>query len=85
MKPLNYAILKYTTTVDRCCVADVQEALKAAYSSFRMFKPAGILESLMTGEANGFLAEDGYELDANGELVIYYKCIDPDSINSYIK
>lgn len=85
VKPINYAVLKYMTTVEKACPADVIEALKGEYGSHRMLTEKGVLEMLMSAEANGLLAEDHYELDGNGELVIYYNCIDPDTINSYIK
>ncbi|MGN0963148.1 MAG: hypothetical protein ACI4PP_06190 [Clostridia bacterium] len=85
MRPLNFAILKYMTTVDRACTKDVIEALKPEYGNFRMLSEKGVLEALMTGEANALLEEDGYELDENGELVIYYKVADADTINGYIK
>ena len=35
MKPLNYAILKYFTKVDKASAKDVVEALKPEYGSFR--------------------------------------------------
>ncbi|MEE0777366.1 MAG: hypothetical protein U0M15_09980 [Bacillota bacterium] len=49
-RPLNFAVLKYMTTVDVACVNDVIAALHDDYSEWKMFKPAGILEVLMTGE-----------------------------------
>ncbi|MEG0873784.1 MAG: hypothetical protein RR219_00060 [Clostridiales bacterium] len=87
MKPLSYAILKYMTTVEKACVADVIEALKPEYGSFRMLTPKGVLEYLMTGEQNALLEEAGYELDKNGELVIYYHAPEDGAatINTYIK
>ena len=86
-RPLTFAVLKYMTTVDKACVADVMEALKAEYSDWKMFKPAGILEILMTGEKNDLLVEDHYEEGPDGELVIYYHAHEDGiaAINSYIK
>ena len=49
-RPLNFAVLKYMTTVDVACVDDVMAALEDEYSDWKMFKPSGILEVLMTGE-----------------------------------
>lgn len=87
-RPLNFAVLKYMTTITKpVCVADVMEALKADYSDWKMFKPAGILEILMTGEKNDLLYEDRFELDENGDVVLYFG-INEDgiaSINNYIK
>ena len=86
--PLNFAVLKYMTTVDHAvCPADVMKALEKDYHEWRMFTPAGILEVLMTGEKNGLLYEDHYELDENGEVVLYFGADKDgiDAINSYIK
>ena len=33
MRPLNFAILKYLTTVDEACPEDIIEDLKGAYGS----------------------------------------------------
>lgn len=87
MKPLNYAILKYMTKVDKACAADVVNALKGEYGSFRMLNEKAVLESLMTGEQNALLEEVGYEVDGNGKLVIYYRAPEDGAatINSYIK
>ena len=41
----------------------------------------------MTAEKNGLLEESRYELDNNGDLVIYYHAVGEglDAINSFIK
>ena len=39
MRPLNYAMLKYFTTVDEASVDDVMKDLEADYSTFTAFKP----------------------------------------------
>lgn len=87
MKPLNYAILKYMTTVEKASAKDVVNALKAQYGSFRMLNEKAVLEALMTGEQNGLLEEVSYELDDKGELVIYYHAHEEGAatINTYIK
>lgn len=86
-KPLTFAVFKYMTTVDKACVEDVIEALKEEYSDWKMFKPEGILEILMTGEKNDLLVEDHYEAGPNGELRIYYHAPESgiEAINSYIR
>ena len=86
-KPLNFAVLKYMTTVEIACVDDVIEALKKDYADWKMFKPAGILEVLMTGEKNDLLVEDHYEYNDKGELMIYYRAPEEGKaiINRYIK
>ena len=38
MRPLNYAMLKYFTTVDEACADDVMDALAGDYSTFTAFK-----------------------------------------------
>ncbi|MGL4791895.1 MAG: hypothetical protein ACRCW1_10840 [Anaerotignaceae bacterium] len=87
MRPLNYAILKYFTTVKEACAEDVIEALKGEYGNFKGLKKAAVVESIMTGEANGLLEETRYDLDEKGELRVYYHAHKEgaESINSYIK
>jgi len=84
-KPLNFAILKYFTTVDEACADDVIAALKPEYGKFRMLNQKAVLEALFTGRTNGFLEESRYEM-VNGELKIYFKA-PPEgraTINKYI-
>ena len=83
MTPLNFAILKYFTTVKEACADDVIEALKPQYGNFKALKKKAVIEALMTAEANGLR----FELKNDGELVVYYnapaECAA--TINSYIK
>ena len=87
MKTLNFAILKYFTTVKEACADDVIEALKPQYGNFKALKKKAVVEALMTAEANGLIAESRFELKNDGELVVYYsapaECAA--TINSYIK
>lgn len=87
MKPLNFAILKYFTRVKEACVEDIIEALKGEYGSFKALNPEGVLNALMTAEANGLLEEHRLELDNAGALKIYYRAHKEgaDTINKYIK
>lgn len=87
MRPLNYAILKYLTSVPRACTENVIDALREEYSSFKMLNMKSTQEALMTAEQNSLLEEDGYELDANENLHIYYRVTDygQKMINQYIK
>ena len=82
-RPLNYAMLKYFTTVDEACVDDVMEALKGEYASRRAFTRDEMTSALMTAEKNG-LIED---LDSHDDLLVYYRATEEQkqSINSYIK
>lgn len=86
-KPLNYAILKYVTKVEKASAQEIVDALKGEYGTHRMLKKSAVLDSLMTAEKNGLLEEAGYELDSQGELVIYFSAPEEcaAAINSYIK
>lgn len=86
MKPLNYAILKYFTTVDEACADDVIEALKGEYGNFKALKKHAVINALMTAEANGLIEETRFELDKNKELVVYYHAHEEGAatINKYI-
>ncbi|MBQ9405983.1 MAG: hypothetical protein IJU37_04495 [Desulfovibrio sp.] len=86
MKPLNYAILKYLTTVQDASVEDVMTALHDAYGSFRAFTRKGITEILMTASVNGLLEQSRVELDEKGDLRMYFRAhkVGIDVINRYI-
>ena len=86
MKPLNYAILKYFTTVDEANADEIIFELKDQYGSFRGLKKKSVVETLMTAKANGILEETRYDLDEKGELRIYYRANKEgrDIINKYI-
>ncbi len=87
MKPLNYAILKYFTTVKEACADDVIEALEDQYGRFKALRKPSVIEAIMTAEANGLLEETRFNLDKQGELRVYYHAHKEgaDTINSYIK
>lgn len=87
MKPLNFAILKFFTSGEEACRADVQKALASDYSGFKAFKDKAMDDALMTAASNGLIEESRLELNSDGQLVIYYRA-NADSIaviNSYIK
>ena len=50
MLPLNYAILKYFTTVERACADDVIAALAPEYGHFKALRKPEVIEALMTAE-----------------------------------
>ena len=85
-KPLNFAILKYMTTVNEACTEDVLCALKDGYSSFRAFNKADVLNALLTAEANGLLEESRFDLDDDGELRLFFRAHTEgmETINRYI-
>ena len=87
MKPLNYAILKYFTTVKEASADNVIEALKGEYGSFKALQKKAVINALMTAEANGLIEETRFEIDKNGELVVYYHAHEEGAatINKYIK
>ena len=45
MKPLNYAILKYFTTINEACADDVIEALKGQYGNFKALRKPAVVEA----------------------------------------
>ncbi|MCI6273787.1 MAG: hypothetical protein MSA61_10625 [Coriobacteriaceae bacterium] len=87
MRPLNYAMLKYFTTVGEAGVDDVMDALKGDYAGFTAFKRDKMQEALMTAEKNGLIGESRVDLDGNGGLRVFYTATPEqrDTINSYIK
>lgn len=87
MKPLNYAILKYFTTVEEASADNVIEALKGQYGDFRALQKKAVINALMTAEANGLIEETRFELDKNDELAVYYHAHEDGAatINKYIK
>ena len=84
--PLDCAVLKYYTTVEEASVVEVMEALKEEYSDYRPFTRKGVSEVLMTGVVNGMLIETRYELEADGELKVYYRADEAERaiINKYL-
>ena len=86
MKPLNYAILKYMTTVQEACPENVIDALASQYSTFRAFNKADVLTALLTAEANGLLEESRFDLDDDGELRLFFRAHaeGTETINRYI-
>lgn len=86
MKPLSYAIIKHFTVVPEACAEDVIQALKGEYGRFKAFTLNGVIETLMTDEANGLLEESRFELDPSGNVRIYYRANEEQRavINRYI-
>lgn len=87
MKPLNYAILKYFTTVEEACADDVMHALKDEYSRFKAFNRKDMITAIMTAEANGLLEETRFELDESNTLRVYFRAHEEGAatINKYIR
>ncbi|MCL1996334.1 MAG: hypothetical protein FWG63_09030 [Defluviitaleaceae bacterium] len=85
-RALNFAVLKHFTQVEEASAEDVIEVLKDDYGDYKMLNKKAIYEILLTGEVNGFLQESRFELDANGQLRVYYKAHQEgrDTINKYL-
>ena len=67
-QPLNYAILLYFTTHTEGDADSVMTELAPEYGSYRMFKRASVIESLMTAKENGILEDVRAELgDRDGD------------------
>ncbi|MCI7656264.1 hypothetical protein [Collinsella sp. HCP28S3_E9] len=73
MLPLNYAMLDYFVCHDEACVDDVMADLAAEYASFAAFARPRMQEALMTAHKNGLIDEARFDLDAEGELRVYYR------------
>lgn len=73
MKPLNFAILSYMTTVSEACADDVLQALAGDYTGFRAFTKKAVNDSLLTATVNGLLEESRFDLDENGDLRLYFR------------
>ena len=73
MLPLNYAILDHMTRVADADVAEVMDALRTDYGSFRAFTGTAVLEALLTAEANGLLEESRCALDGRGRAQLFFK------------
>ena len=87
MLPLNYAILKYYTTIEDACATDVIAALKGQSGRFKALSRPAVIEALMTAEKNGLLEETRCELNDQDELEVYYRANAEGkaTINKYIK
>lgn len=85
-RPLNYAILKYFTQVEKASVIELLGALRKEYSSYKAFNKKSIVEALMTAESNGLIQECGADI-VDGELIVYYLADSgqKQTINNYIK
>ena len=70
--PLNFAILKYMTTVNEACADDVLCALKGDYSTYRAFNKPDVLNALLTAEANGLVEESRFDLDDQGQVRLFF-------------
>lgn len=73
MKPLNFAILDYMTTVPEACAEEVVEALAPVYGKFRALTAESVRTALLTATVNGLLEESRCELDDDCNLRLYFR------------
>ncbi len=73
MMPLNYAILRYMTTVPEACAEDIYQALAPHYPKRKDCSVVGIREALLTAEVNGLLEQSRCELDEHDTLRLYFR------------
>ena len=87
MRPLNFAILNYMTTVEKASYVEIMDDLKGEYGTFKQFNPKAISETLMTAMFNCLLVESGFELNEDGTGRFYYTADEEGvkTIKSYIK
>jgi hypothetical protein len=82
---LDFAILKYLTTVNEACVQDVTNALKGEYDSFKNLKERSVIMTLMTAEAFGAVEKTRLQLDESGETKVYYRTHKENVVNINIQ
>ena len=87
MRPLFQEVLHLYSDGKERSRQMVQDELRADYGNFRFFKDKKMDEALQTAMSNGLIGETRYELDGNGNLVMYYQSDQDmiDLINSWIK
>lgn len=86
LMPLYYAIVKHFMDGAPHCTEDLIDALSPYYGSYKLLTKKDVEEALATAKENGLLDESNYDIDANGELRIYY-CVNEfgrDMIDRYI-
>ena len=76
MMPLNYAILRYMTTVPEACAEDVYQVLSPKYEKRKDCSVLGIRNALLTAEVNGLLEQTRFELDDQENLRLFFRAHD---------
>lgn len=84
--PVRTAVLKYLFDKKVGDVNEIMNSLKSLYGREKQFTKARFVDHVMSLEANGLINEVGYELDANGELLVRYQINDDgiSTINKYV-
>jgi len=70
--PIRSRVLLFMSTVKQANIDDAMDALKSEYGEERQFTRKNFLDHMLSLQANGLIDEVSYELDANGELCMYY-------------
>lgn len=86
LEPLYYAIIRHFTNGCESCAADVVEALKPNYSSYKLLTLHDVDDALAVAKENGILEETRCDLDDAGNLRIFYRITDfgTDMISRYL-
>lgn len=82
--PIRTRVLHFMSTVNQADITEVMEGLKGEYGSERQFTKANFVDHMLSLKANGLIDEVSYNLEADGELCIYYK-INEEGINTIQK
>lgn len=71
--PLYYAIIKHFMDGQEHSAEDVISALKPDYGNYKLLTQKDVEEALDTAKENGLLDETSCDLDAAGQLRIFYR------------
>ncbi len=86
LEPLYYAIIRHFTNDCESCAADVVDALKPNYASYKLLTLHDVDDALAVAKENGILEEVRCDLDSTGSLRIFYRITDfgTDMITRYL-
>ncbi len=86
LEPLYYAIIRHFTNDCESCAADVVDALKPNYTSYKLLTLHDVDDALAVAKENGILEETRCDLDDAGALRIFYRITDfgADMITRYL-
>lgn len=86
LMPLYYAIMKHFMDGHEDCAGGVVESLRPQYDGYKLLTRKDVEEALATARENGLLDETRCDLDAEGDLRIFYQVNDfgRDMIDRYI-
>lgn len=80
MQPLNLAVLKtFAIRREELCLRQIKEELQKDYGNMRSFNDNNLNEILLCGKENFFINETYFEINADGNLDVYYD-VDDDQV-----